>query len=128
MTRQEIAEKYEGFYFRGINDLNDIEKPSIDILDPEMVELSGGQEGIEQTLMDNNLETWYYETLEDGSVKLTYEGVNALTSYQAWIHDQYDFLAVLDADCLGGNLMDDGDIVRVNNIIAVFDKNGNQIR
>lgn len=127
MNRKEIENKYDGYYFRGVNDLADIEKPSIDILDAEQVELSGGREGIENTLMENNLDAWYYEELTDGSVRITYEGVNALTSYQSWLHDQYDYFCVLDAECIGGNFCGDGDIVEIRKIIAIFDKNGNQM-
>jgi hypothetical protein len=130
MTRKEISEQYEGqnVYFRGVDNLDDIVKPSIDIIDKENVDFVGGKEGIENILMNNNLDSWYIETLEDESIKITYEGVNALTNYQDWIHDQYDFFAVIKGDCLGDNFMSDGDIVRVNEIIAVFNKEGNCIK
>lgn len=117
-------EKYENknYYFRGIDNLEDIKKNSIDILNPEMVNLSGGIEGIEDVLMNNNLDSWYIETLEDNSIKIEYEGVNALENYQSWIHDQYDYIAILEGDCLGENFNGDGAIISVKKVVAIYDR------
>ena len=112
----------KGFYLRGVNSLEDIQKNSIDILDSNMVELSDGIGGIDERLTDCNLNSWETEELEDGSIKITYSGVNALEDYQEWIHSQYKYIAVLDGECLGDNFNGDGTVISVNNIIAVFNQ------
>lgn len=128
MTRQEIAEKYQGYYFRGVNRLSDIEKNSIDIFDDYLLSLSGGQEEIEKKLMENNIDSWTVETLETGELKITYPGVNCTESYIADLQDSYDYLAVIEGEFQGWNYFDSLPVVAITKIIAIFDKEGNQIK
>jgi len=111
-----------GYYLRAVNNIEDIKKDSIEILDAYMIELAGGIEEIE-----NSLQVPYsIETIEDG-IKIEYAGVNALRAYENWLQGQYDYIAVIDAEFQGYNLHQDGEIVKINRIIAVYDKTGNKI-
>lgn len=128
MTRQEIVEQYEGYYFRGVNNLNDIEKNSIDIFDEYLLELSGGQEKIEEKLMENNFDSWTAEIFDNGNLKITYPGVNCTELYIADLQDSYDYLVVIEGDCMGLNYFDDLPVIKIKKIVAIFDKTGNQIK
>jgi len=111
-----------GYYLRAVNNIEDIEKNSIEILNTYMIELAGGIEEIENSLQA----PFSIEAIEDG-IKIEYAGVNALRAYEDWLQGQYDFIAIIDADFQGYNLHQDGEIVRINRVIAVYDKTGNQI-
>lgn len=128
MTRQEICEEYQGYYFRCVNRLSDIEKNSIDIFDDYLLNLSGGQEEIEKKLMENNIDSWTVETLKTGELKITYPGVNCTESYIADLQDSYDYLAVIEGEFQGWNYFDSLPVVAITKVIAIFDKEGNQIK
>lgn len=118
-----LLNENDDLYIRGVNNLEDIKKYSIDIFEGQLLELSGGVEEIE-----NNLNVPYsIEENTDSRIIIEYAGSNVSSEWDSMLTDQYHYIAVVKGDIQGDNYHNDGLIMNIDKIVAVFDKNGNEI-
>lgn len=123
---KEITENSKDeIFIRGINNLENITKNSIDIFDDYLTELAGGLEAIKNRL--DECETPYTIQEKNDKIIIEYDGSNVTYEFDNMLTEQYEFIAIVTGKSQGENFHADGDICKINKIITVFDKNGNQV-
>lgn len=141
-------EDQENIGFRAVNNLEDIKKPSIDIFGKdEIIEIGNingftydedynevPYEEVKEKVLDKLLETYQnnnldveYEETEEG-YKFTYPGVNTTVSFDPNLQGSYEYLVVLEGETQGFNYFDETPVKSVDQIKAIYDSNGNEVK